>query len=143
VSQKGEHREGGEQRKAEPVLLLDVDTFKAENPEAEAFLNSDLWKKLQEHIRVLPKEAEPDAGMGVAPPGDQRDGGGGGAAQPGADDGAASAARGNDAASQKRNNELSELSEEERKNLWAHSDSFEDFTAKLEELYSAKRARLG
>eukprot|EP00959_Pyramimonas_sp_CCMP1952_P227881 4764931-Pyramimonas_sp.AAC.1 len=76
VSQKGEHRGGDEQRKAEPVLLLDVDTFKAENPEAEAFLNSDLWKKLQEHIRVLPK-GEPDDDMGAAPPPDaHRDGGG-------------------------------------------------------------------
>eukprot|EP00959_Pyramimonas_sp_CCMP1952_P306274 6410172-Pyramimonas_sp.AAC.1 len=55
--------------------------------------------------------------------------------QPGRKDTAA------DAAGHTRNNELSELSEEEQKTLWANCNDFEDCAAKLEGLYNAKKAR--
>eukprot|EP00959_Pyramimonas_sp_CCMP1952_P112097 2344158-Pyramimonas_sp.AAC.1 len=46
-----------------------------------------------------------------------------------------------EARSNKRYNEISELSEDERRSIWTTRSSFEDFTAKLEELYTTKRAR--
>eukprot|EP00959_Pyramimonas_sp_CCMP1952_P091601 1917304-Pyramimonas_sp.AAC.1 len=90
----------------------------------------------------MPKETAPDDCMGdSAGDDDARAGTGGGATS---DNGAAAAgAGGAEAGRVKRNTELSELSSEERLSLWSSCSGFEDFAAKLEELYVAKRARHG
>ena len=129
------------------VSLHDLGTFKQNNPEAEAFLNSDLWKNLQQHIRVVPKETVPDVAMGqegtgVHAAGADAGGNRGEPAAPGTGQPAERApGEADESVRLKRNNELSELSTEEQRQLWANCDSFEDFTAKLEELYVTKRAR--
>eukprot|EP00959_Pyramimonas_sp_CCMP1952_P057214 1194097-Pyramimonas_sp.AAC.1 len=64
VSPKEENADGECKPVPGSVLLHDIDNFKKENPEAEDFLASPFWEKLQAHIRVMPKETAPDDSMG-------------------------------------------------------------------------------